>query len=214
MDPHEIDAIARELKQCFVERKTALYKRGYRMHPNHANLDNWRRAAVFCIELKATPSLYVDAAFAQCTLDLGPFPNMMCGSAAAGWYKSYRVGRADIERAETRSAATGRNVSFDPELSPDLLNLRADIDLVKVSLLRLTGTQQINEQTLPYISSFNTSYPPYVRVLLGYQDARVKKFFGQLAKDFFLLRPGMIEAARTLQYPIIDIIKWLNAPNN
>lgn len=211
MDQDQIDAIAREIKRHYMEHKNALYGGKFTLHSKY-DFVYWQRAAESCIEVEATPAAYVDAAFRGCTLSTGPYPNAMAGPAAKSWYNSQRSKAQD--RAKTQSINHGRDAMFDENNSPHVISLRTDIDLVNTSLLRLTGTSEINSKTIEYVNSFTTSFPSYVRVLLGHGNAKVKRFFGEEALHFYNLHPGTLRAAELLGYPIRDILLWLNAPTS
>lgn len=211
MDQDQIDAIAREIRKYYIEHKNAMYGGKFTLHSKY-DFTYWQKAAVSCVEVEATPAAYVDAAFRCCTLSTGPYPNAMAGAAAKSWYNSQRSNAQD--KARDNSFRHNRDVMFDENNSPHVISLRADIDLVNTSLMRLTGTSTINSKTIEYVNSFTTSFPAYVRVLLGHGNEKVKRFFGEEALHFYALHPGTVRAAEILGYPIRDILIWLNVPKS
>lgn len=214
MCPNRIDAVAREIKNYFLERKQSIYNNKYKVPQKYSDFYHWQKAAQVCIELDATPETFVDAAFAYSRFSSGPYPNGMYGDAIRRSYNSYMKGRSDLTRAKNKSEALGRDVMFDPENSPYVADLKCSIEYVNRSLLRLLGSAEINEQSLEYLGSLMVNYPAHVRVLLAYQNEKVKKFFGQEAYEFYTRNPGMYKAAQTLNYPIREILLWLNAPKH
>lgn len=215
-----IDAVAREIRKYYIERKSALFNGQFKIHKKFAEFRHWQEAALVCIELGATPETYVDAAFAHCGIPAGPYPNNMAGGAIRGWYGRYahKPARTVQPTVGTNSAdflaglTAGVNKSLPP--SPAMITLKEDIDWTRRSLLRLTGTCNINATTIEYINSFTVSYPPHVRALLGYGNEKVKKFFGSEALDIFIKNPAIYRAAEDLGYPIRDILLWLSARTN
>lgn len=210
----QIDAVANVLRTSFLQRKNKYFKSKYNL-PGQYNLHAfWLKVAERCIAANADPDDFVEASFQYSTMSSGPYPNMMNSDAAVSAYKKHTAGRNDIIKARAASTDAGRDHLFDPNTSVHVLNMRADIAYVTNSLIRLTGTAEVNDVTIEYINSYTTSYPPYVRVLLGFRNPKVKLFFGEEANRFYLNHPGMVTAAETLGYPIRDILLWLNAPPN
>lgn len=210
MERNRVDAVAREIRKYYLERKQVLFKNKFKMHEKHSEFFHWQRAAEVCIELNATPEVYVDAAFSYCRLATGPYPNAMYGPAAKKWYTSYSNGREDLAQSRQKSEEQGRDFMFDEENDVGVLNLKADIEYVNRSLLRLLGSSDITETALEYLASLMVSYPPHVRVLLAPGHEKVKKFFGRFALEYYMKNPRAHRAAETLGYPIRDILLWLN----
>lgn len=214
MNPDQLDAIAREIRRYYLERKSALYENTFKLSGKNAEFVHWQRAAELCVELNTTPEVFVDAAFSNCRSSLGPFPNAMYGTACRGWYRDYTASRRTYDKAKQKADMEGKDSMFDSETDSYLIDLKYEIDLVNRSLIRLTGTKEINSVTIEYINSLTTSYAAHVRVLLGYGNDKVKQFFGKTALDFYNTRPHFYRAAQTLGYPIRDILLWLNAPSS
>lgn len=214
MNQDQLDAIAREIRRYYIERKSALYHKTFKLAGNQAEFIHWQKAAAVCLELHATPEVFVDAAFSNCRSSLGPFPNAMYGSACRGWYREYMASRKTYTQAKQQAELEGKDTMFDATTDTYTIDLKYEIELVERSLTRLTGTKKINAITIEYINSLTTSYPAHVRVLLGYNNDKVKLFFGADALEFYNARPHMYRAAQTLGYPIKDILLWLNARSN
>lgn len=214
MNPDQLDAIAREIRRYYLERKNSLYENTFKLTGKNAEFIHWQRAAQLCVELNATPEVFVDAAFSQCRNTFGPFPNAMYGPACRKWYREYTAARKTYNKAKEEAEQAGRDPMFDAENDSYLIDLKYEIDFVERSLLRLTGTKKINPVTIEYVNSLTTGYPAHVRVLLGYGNDKVKQFFGKDALEFYNKRPHMYRAAETLGYPIREILLWLNARNN
>lgn len=214
MNPDQVDAIAREIRRYYLERKNASFGNAFRLTGHNANFSHWQKAAEVCIDLDATPETYVDAAFAYCRMSTGPYPNAMYGNSARAWYKMHTAGRSKTvstqEKARSDGGAAAQRLNCDPAL--DALN--GAIGFIKESLIRLTGTDEINETTLKYIGSMATGYAPFARVLLAYpsRDKTVKEFFGPEAYDAYVMNQSLYRAAEKLGYPIREILLWLNAP--
>ena len=214
MNQDQLDAIAREIRRYYIERKSALYNKTFKLTGNNAEFIHWQKAAAVCVELNATPEVFVDAAFSNCRSTLGPFPNAMYGAACRSWYRDYSSSRKTYNQAKQKAEQDGKDVMFDAETDTYTIDLKYEIELVERSLTRLTGTKKINAVTIEYVNSLTTSYPAHVRVLLGYKNDKVKLFFGRDALEFYNTRPHMYRAAQTLGYPIKDILLWLNAHHN
>lgn len=211
MNSEQLDAVAREIRRYYIERKSSLMGNNFKLSGKNAEFIHWQRAAALCVELNATPEVFVDAAFDQCANSLGPFPNAMYGTCCRAWYRGYMSSRKTYAKARQDAVNAGRDPYFDEEIDNSVDDLKYMIDLVERSLIRLTGTKEINATTIEYINSLTTSYPVHVRVLLGYGNDKVRKFFGAEALDFYNRRPHMYRAALTLGYPIKEILSWLNA---
>lgn len=214
MNQDRVNAIARDIRSYYIERKNSLYQGRFKMPPQYADFIHWQKAAEVCIELGATPEVYVDAAFSHCNLNLGPYPNTMYGNAIRRWYNSYMVGREDIINSRKKSIENGKDPMFDSSNDLSVINLRSEIDFVERSLLRLTGTSAINSETINYVAGLSVNYPAHVRALLGAKNEKVKKFFGADALNYFNRNAGAYRAAETLGYPIREILLWLSAPSN
>jgi hypothetical protein len=212
MNDDRLDAVAREIRNHYIEKKRSLYNDTYKVKAG--DFIHWQKAALVCEELNASPELFVDAAFSQCRNTLGPFPNAMYGPACRKWYVEYTASRKAYRQAKDAAELSGRDPMFDAASDSNVVDLKYEIDFVERSLTRLTGTKKINAVTIEYLNSLTTSYPPHVRVLLGYGNDKIKLFFGKDALDFYNTRPHMYRAAQTLGYPIKDILLWLNARNN
>jgi hypothetical protein len=214
MSINRIDAVAREIKNYYIERKQSIYNGKFKMPPKFADFSTWQSAASICVELNATPETFVDAAFSYCPSSAGPYPNTLHGPAIRKWYSSYIKGRQDLYSSAEKSSSGGRDVMFDPQASPCVADLSCSIEYVNRSLTRLLGSAEITEQAIEYLGSLMVSYPAHVRVLLAFKNEKVKKFFGKEAYDFYTKNPGMYRAAETLNYPIREILLWLNAPTH
>jgi hypothetical protein len=210
MERNRVDAVAREIRKYYLERKQVLFKQKFKLSEKHSDFFHWQRAAEVCIELNATPEVYVDAAFSYCQMPTGPYPNAMYGVAARKWYAAYNNGRTDLLQSRQKSEEAGRDFMFDEENDVSVLNLKADIEYVNRSLLRLLGSSAITDSAIEYLASIMASYPPHVRVLLAPGNEKVKKFFGKYALEYYMKNPRAHRAAEILGYPIRDILLWLN----
>jgi hypothetical protein len=209
-----VDAVAREIKKYYVERKNSAFNKKFKLHGKHAEFTHWQRAADLCLELQATPEVFVDAVFDGCKSPLGPFPNALYGNMARKWYQTYIANKSGYTQAKKELESAGTDVMFGDALNIHTYNLKYDVELVHRSLIRLTGTSEVNSVTIEYINSLTTSYPAHVRVLLGFGNEKVKLFFGEEALNYYNARPHMYRAAEALGYPIKKIIVWLNAQKN
>lgn len=214
MNSDQIDAVAREIRKYYIERKNAIYQNRFKLVGKNAEFIHWQRAAEVCLELNATPEVFIDAAFANCKNSVGPFPNAMYGPAVRGWYKEYTASRYKYKEAKQNAIDAGHDPVFDVDSNNFADDLRGEINLVRRSLIRLTGTSEINAQTIEYIRSLATSFPAHIRVLIGYKDAEIKSLFGKEAYEFYTNKPYYFRAAESLGFPIRDILLWLNAPQN
>ena len=214
MNQDRVDAVAREIRRYYLERKNSIYNNKFKLSPKHSEFVHWQRAAVVCMELNAVPEVFVDAAFKYCNITTGPFPNAMYGQCARKWYAAYMAGRKDLVQAHETAKCLGLDPSSDPNSDMHVVTLRNDIDFVKRSLYRLKGNDRIDNTAMLYIESLMVSYPPHVRVLFGFKNEKIKNFFGKEAYQYYMQNPGMFYAAETLGFPIKEIISWLNAPTH
>ena len=83
------DAVAREIKKAYTERKSRLLGRPWKPSSRHQAFKLWQNAADKALELNAPPEAYIYAAFKHCRMSTGPFPNNLGGAAAAGWWRQY-----------------------------------------------------------------------------------------------------------------------------
>lgn len=210
MNTEHVDAVAREIRKYFLERKNSSLSNKFVLKGNNAEFVHWQRAAELCIELNATPEVFVDAAFAHCRNSLGPFPNAMYGSACRGWYAQYTASRHGYKKAKKEAEESGQDAMFGDAANEHVYNLKYDIDLTLRSLKRLSGTSDINDITIEYLNSLTTGYPAYVRVLLGFRNEKIKLLFGEEAYNFYISHPQMYRAAESLGYPIKNILTWLS----
>jgi hypothetical protein len=215
MNADHIDAVAREIRKYYLERKNSAFSSKFKLRGNNAEFVHWQKAALLCLELNATPEVFVDAAFANCKNNLGPFPNAMYGQACRKWYTDYTASRVKFKQTVRDAEAQGKDVMFGDEAANEhVYNLKYDIELTTRSLIRLTGESEINATTIEYINSLTTNYPAHIRVLLGFGNEKVKLFFGEEALNFYNSRPHMYRAAEILGYPIKNILIWLHAQKN
>lgn len=214
MDQLRVDAVARDLRRYYIERKNSIFNNKFKMNPKQAEFMHWQRAALVCLELNAAPEVFVDAAFAHCTLSTGPFPNALYGSAARGWYKSYVAGKNALIKAQEKATQNGKELGYDEESDPNVISLRSDLEFVKRSLTRLKGNAEIDARAMLYLESLMVSYPPHVRVLLGFKNEKIKNFFGKEAYQYYMQNPGMYYAAEQLGFKIKEIVAWLSAPTH
>ena len=214
MHQDRVDAVAREIRRYYLERKNSLYHNKFKLSPKQAEFVHWQRAALVCLELNAVPEVYVDAAFAHCKMSTGPFPNNMYGVAARSWYSEYMVGRKKLQEAQNKALKAGIDPAYDENSDTSVVTLRGDIDFVHRSLTRLKGNSKIDDKAMLYIESLMVSYPSHVRVLLGYKNEKIKNIFGREAYQYYMQNPSMYYAAETLGFPIKEIIAWLNAPKH
>lgn len=214
MNADHVDAVAREIRKYYLERKNSAFSNKFKLRGSNAEFVHWQKAALLCLELNATPEVFVDAAFANCKSDIGPFPNAMYGQACRKWYTDYTALRHKYKQTVKETEDQGKDVIFGDQANEHVYNLKYDIDLILRSLIRLTGTSEINSTTIEYINSLTTSYPAHVRVLLGFGNEKVKLIFGEEALNFYNIRPHMYRAAEILGYPINNILTWLRAQKN
>lgn len=211
-DPEVLDraqAVAKALKKYYIAEKNRILPDTYKFAKRHDKFANWKSAAIQCIKIGADPATYIRAAFALSGLKTGPYPNSLGGPAALNWYRKYTrsivtdnlLSEEAIEQINKRPSELIQYV--------DTETLAEEIKQLRRTLLRLTGTWETCEETLKYLNKFSFPLAPYLRVLLAYPNETTRERFGSEALEFFYQHPNMVLAAKKLNYPMQDIIKWL-----
>lgn len=181
--------------------------------PNTRRPSVWVAAARLCLELGAHPVSFVEAAFEQCRLSTGPFPNMLRGQSMRYWWKQYLANRPVLDAVTKICDAKGLK-GLDTELTNNyVVQLQQDILNIRKILKETTGTWKLTLDNLSILQRPTFPTTPYLRVLLTWTESGgddiIKQYFGQQALDMFTKRPNLENAARLLGYPMTHIIQWL-----
>lgn len=83
----ERELCARQLKREFNQAKTVQRGRPYQPAERWRNMDLWLSIADNCLQVRADPVTFVQAAFTYNQVPGGPFPNQLQGPAARKWYE-------------------------------------------------------------------------------------------------------------------------------
>lgn len=216
-DPRHIEALARELKKEFILAKRRRLGKVYKPSKRHDRFDYWRRAAEQCYELSAKPQDYVAAAFEQCKMSTGPFPNAMFGPAARGWWRSYVNIRPALKAVRDMEKEAGVKCLDSNFPSGQELELGRDIQQIRELLVESCGTWKLTEATLQKLRSRAFPIEPWARVLLTWTssggDPEVGARYGVETLEFLHARPNVLNAARILGFPMNDILQWLQSNN-
>jgi hypothetical protein len=211
IDDRYRDAVAREIKKAYVERKSALIGRPWKPSSRHQSFALWQKAADQAISLNAPAEAYVCAAFRNCRMSTGPFPNNLGGPAAHGWWQEY-VKQNPGYREEREQLDAQGIPDANAMTIPAVAEIKADLQHLRSALYQMTGEQTwppLGPKSLEIVLSEVLPMPPHMRLILAYPDERLLQYYGREMMENFEKRPDILRAMQTLGYDLIEIISWL-----
>lgn len=197
------ELVAREIRACYIAKRSAELKKPYRLSARHDKKEYWMRAAELCIRLKANPKDFIDAVLEAPNGSKPVFANMLFGNFAENAYKNkmelLKEGMVDQKDDEDRY--------FDDGMLPSA-KLCLLLKFALNTLYNISGTISMVEKNLEIMRSPFTDYHPAVRVLLAYPDHIVMERYGEAAKNYFQSNPGTLEIVKKMQLPVDKILSW------
>jgi len=141
----------------------------------------------------------------------GPFPNMLGGQAAAYWWREYvRSNPGYREEAEYY-----KKIGLPEDCwhrGPAIREIMEDLKFARQVLYERTGEKDwppIGPESLEVLRTYTVMFRPHVRLILGYPDETMRKFFGQEMLENFEKRPDVFRAMERLGFDMIEIMAWL-----
>lgn len=205
------DAVAREIKKAYVERKSRLLRRTWKPSSRHQAFKLWQNAADQVLELGAPPEAYVYAAFQHCRMSTGPFPNNLGGPAAAAWWRAYVLQNPGYREEFEQLKEAGIEDPLSGS-APAITEIKDDLAHLRKALYKMTGEKDwppIQPKSLEIVRSEILQMRPHMRLILAYPDDLVREYFGEEIMENFEKRPDIIRAMQTLEYPMNEILAWL-----
>lgn len=200
---HQMLLTASAIREHYTRRKAAALGSHYKPSPRHNKHEYWVNAAKQCLRLEASPEDYVDAAFRHSGQRSGPFPNALAGAAAERWYREYARNKTDHE-----TTVDGKPSAMADVAEAELIT---GLNQIRLFLHHRTGNGR-DMQTPDNLASLRMRIIPLWdpgRALLGYPDPAVLREFGLIAYKHFMEHPAQRVAARKLNLPIDEMIKWI-----
>jgi len=205
------DAVAREIKKAYTERKSRLLGRPWKPSSRHQSFSLWQAAADNALHLGAPPEAYVQAAFRNSKLVNGPFPNNLGGAAATRWWADYVKQnpkyREEQEMLEVLGIKDLMNMS-----PPAVTDIKEELQSVRQELYNMTGEKEwppLGPKSLDIVQSTILPMSPHMRLILSYPDDTVRDWFGEEILEHFHNRPDVLRALNAFGYPMNEILSWL-----
>lgn len=185
METTEISPLADNLRRIFGDQKTQQQGKKYRPHPRFREPKIWERAANRCNELGADPHELVAAAFSQCTIPGGPYPQHLGSGIIKRWYEAYRKQNSD----------------------PDFPDRSATAHLVQHRIngcLRRALHQKQGTVKDYFLSEAVPEHevPPYVRVVLFPNNKEMLRAWGKRALHQLRAEPRLYHALQELEFDV------------
>ena len=201
------DAVAREIRKIYSERKASVMGRPWKPNERHRAFENWQRAADQALRLGAPAEAYVHAAFRHCKLSTGPFPNTLAGKAAETWWGNYcreNPGYAKRKTEEDESPPVGETVAAE--------DIKKELSHLRNALYQITGEKDwapIGPKGIDVVRSELLPMTPHSRLILSYPDETVKKYYKEEIMENFQKRPDVFRAMCSLGFDMKEITEWL-----
>lgn len=184
MNP-DIENTASDIKRLFYDYKRQQLGKPYNPADRFRKHDIWLAAAEKCISLKASPDMFVRAAFDQNTVPGGPYPTSLAGQAIVKWYSNF-------------CKSIGAEGKAGNEIA------QSEIVLYVRHALRCAITQR---RVTPHEYILNPIFigpevlPAYARVFL-YPTVQMLEKWGRSATEELNSDPQLLEAAKALGYKL------------
>lgn len=201
------DAVAREIKKFYGERKSAVLGREWRPNERHRMFENWQRAADQAIRLEAPADAYVYAAFRYCKMSTGPFPNNLAGKSAETWWHNYCRENPAYQKKQKdadESGAVGETLAAE--------KIKQELAHVRNALYHITGEADwppLGPKSVEVVRSEMLPMTPHIRLIMSYPDELVKKFYKEDILENFHQRPDIFRAMEWLGFDMKNIMQWL-----
>jgi len=178
------------LRQCFVERKTALLRKHYRPNPRYDSPEFWTKVGDLCFELNAAPNQFMTALFEESREKQGPFPNALCGAWARRAWAFWSA-----KNKQSVVAANGNMRLDTSELDGALTGALSDI-------IRLFGGN-VEAGAL----SATMVCPPYLRLLLAPDSVEVWDAWESQGLPDLQSSPDLVRQAASKNLPVAKVLK-------
>jgi len=204
------DAVAREIRKAYAERKERLIGRPWKPNARHKSFSLWQKAADQALELDAPPETYVHAAFQYCKMTTGPFPNNLGGPAAAGWWKqwlqmnpNFQKELEDLKELGLQSAMLNHQ--------PAIVSIKDEMTMLRRILYRMTGDKEwpLSEKCLEIVRGPVLHMSPWMRLILGYPDEQIRVRYRDEIQEVLSTRPDIIRAMQSLGFDLDNMLEWL-----
>ena len=206
------DAIAREMRKAYAERKSRLLGRKWKPNARHQSFAHWQRAADQALRLDAPAEAYIYAAFAYCKMSTGPFPNNLAGPAAVGWWSEYMLHNPGYREERKQLEEAGADPNLVSGVTPAITEIKQDLQHLRTSLFRMTNEKDwppLGPKSLRVVRSEMLPMRPHMRMILSYPDDVVLKYYGKEILQNFERRPEILRAMQTLGFDTLELLQWL-----
>lgn len=182
LDP-SLDLIANGLKKGFADHKSVQIGKRYAPADRFKSMHIWYGAARKCVELEADPEDFLQAAFQQCSIPGGPYPQNLASRAMDRWYKEYKwLLAADYGELPPGETVYGLRRK----------RLIQEAFLVAWQMSR-RGGKTLSSVLLDDYGMSLALYPAFVRVLLLPKDPAVMAKWGSLARAEIMSNPQLLK---------------------
>ena len=178
----EIANVAFAIRKAFRAQKAQQTGRPYRPNARWDDDDLWHNAAAACIQAQADPETWVKAVFTFSQTPGGPFPNQLCGRAAASWYENLKSSVVDPE-------TKGPVDILDEEITMMLSN-------------SLGWAVDMGRPLKEVLMSHCFAMPDYVRIVLMPKDPDLLKTWGNAAYTQITQNPRLCERLQARGYDL------------
>lgn len=197
----EISVIAGAIRSEYCKLKAAKIGHAFKLSTKDNHISVWEKAAVTCIQLKASPIDYVQAVFKFCRQKTGPYPNQMHGAAPMAWWNQY-AGAAPQATDDKAADAPVTN-------GPAKAELISQMGYIAEMLQQKFGTYSpLDNRVKECLRNHVMLWPAHLRCLLMPGDPETLEAFGIEARDFLFQNPTVVCAAQELGLPVNEILQW------
>lgn len=181
-----------QVRKFYIQQKTLVMRRSYRIHPRWDTAEFWLRVGQLCLTLKARPDQFVIAQFEGSRSAQGPFPNALAGSVAS---KLYRRWSGAVRSPEEKAAEGGL--------------MREDVSLVDRAIIRA------NEACLKMFPgeplgrgyrSTMVDMPAWLRILMLPNDQRIGNLYGAEGQRELSNNIVLLNQCRRLGLPVSHVM--------
>ena len=184
--------IGLQVRHFYIQQKSMVMRRTYRMHPRWDVAEFWLSVGELCLTLNARPDHFVLAQFDEDKSAHGPFPNALKGATAA---KRYRRWAGAVRSPEERAAEGGE--------------MREDVSLVTQAIIRANQNCARLFPGEPLGRGYRSplvDMPAWLRLLMLPDDPKIAQLWGAEGQRALSMNVVLINQCRRLGLPVSKIM--------
>lgn len=207
---NDLEYLARGVKQAYTARRAALTKSPYKLPAKLVAAEFWQIAAQACVDLKVSPDELVAAAFSECKLAQGPYPNHIGSSAIYRWVEAVK-----LRNLKTPVSAGSENADYGDEAQDAAHAMRWTAQLLTAKCSREMTTETRESAYYDTLDNPLMNIPAFARAILAY-PIRMDIVFRWLdATQTFLRQHPKATAALNSLWPMTqDLLALKKTQNN